>query len=61
MQEISAFVRKVAQGMAADFVFDISGKTAHQLPAVIYANPSADITNQVLQLLNKGNVPEKRN
>ena len=60
MQEISASVRKVAEGLGADFVFDVSGKTTHQIPAVIYAKPSTDITNQVLQILNKGNVPEKR-
>lgn len=61
MQEIIETVRKVAKGLAADFVFDVSGKTTHQIPAVLYANPSSDITNQVLQLLNQGNVPEKRN
>lgn len=60
MQDISACVRKVAQGMAADFVFDVSGKTTHQIPALIYANPSSDITNDVLKILNKGNVPEKK-
>lgn len=61
MQEISDCVRKTAIGLGADFVFDISGKTTHQIPAIIYAAPSTDITNQVLQILNKGNVPEKRN
>lgn len=60
MQEITACVRKTAEGLGADFVFDVSGRTAHQIPAVIYAKPSTDITNQVLQILNKGNVPEKR-
>lgn len=60
MQEITACVRKVAEGLAADFVLDVSGQTAHRIPAVIYAKPSTDITNQVLQILNKGNVPEKR-
>lgn len=61
MQEITACVRKVAEGLAVDFVFDVSGKTAHQIPALIYAKPSADITSQVLKILNQGNVPEKRN
>ena len=61
MQEISDCVRKAAIGLGADFVFDISGKTTHQIPALIYASPSSDITNDVLQILNKGNVPEKRN
>ena len=60
MQDISASVRKVAEGMAADFVFDVSGKTTHQIPALIYANPASDITNDVLKILNKGNVPEKK-
>lgn len=60
MQDITDCVRKVAQGMAADFVFDVSGKTTHQIPALIYANPATDITNDVLKILNKGNVPEKK-
>ena len=60
MQDISNVIRKVAEGMAADFVFDVSGKTTHQIPALIYANPATDITNDVLKILNKGNVPEKK-
>lgn len=61
LNEISDCVRKIAKGLSADFVFDVSGKTTHQIPALIYAAPSTDITNQVIQLLNKGNMPEKRN
>ena len=60
MQDISETVRKVAEGIAADFVFDVSGKTTHQVPALIYASPASDITNDVLKILNKGNVPEKK-
>lgn len=60
MKDISETVRKVAEGIAADFVFDVSGKTTHQVPALIYASPASDITNDVLKILNKGNVPEKK-
>lgn len=60
MQDISETVRKVAEGIAADFVFDVSGKTTHQIPALVYASPASDITNDVLKILNKGNVPEKK-
>ncbi len=58
MQEIIEAVRNTAKGLAADFVFDVSGKSTHQIPSVIYANPSSDITDQVLQILNKGNMPK---
>ncbi len=61
MREISDCIRKVAEGHAADFVLDVSGSTSHQIPAVIYAKPSSDISSQVIQILNKGNTPEKRN
>lgn len=60
MQEITDCIRKVAEGLGADFVFDVSGRNSNQIQTVVYAKPSADITNQVLQILNKGNVPEKR-
>ena len=61
MNEITSCIRKVAEGHGADFVFDVSGRTTQQPPAVVYSKPSADISSQVIQILNKGNTPEKRN
>lgn len=56
LEEIQKEVRRksVLEGYA--LVVDISGKTLNNIPSVVYYNPALDITDEVLDRLNRGNI-----
>lgn len=59
MVEISDTVKKVAMNQGYDFVLDISGRSASNIPVVIYSKTNVDLTLDVLNILNKGNTVKK--
>ena len=52
LEEIKTVILEVAQDRNADLVFDISTGINVGLPSVIYANPTWDSTDDVLEALN---------
>ncbi len=60
MQEINATIKQIAINQGYDFVFDLSAESANKIPVVLYSNNSVDLTTEVINNLNKGNVEEKK-
>ncbi len=59
-EELIASVAKVSKRLKYDIVFDISGKTLNGIPAVIYYDPTKDITEQIVKYLNTGHEEVKK-
>ena len=57
LEEISKTVADMAKKQGATLVLDKSGPTLFGIPAVIYADPSYDITEQVITEVNKDRPP----
>jgi len=57
LEEISKSVADMAKKQGATLVLDKSGPTLFGIPAVIYADPSYDITEQVIAEVNKDRPP----
>jgi len=53
LDEITKKVKEIAKNKGATFVVDSSGMTALGIPAVIYADPAYDITNDVMTEINR--------
>jgi outer membrane protein len=53
LEEIGKTVAELAKKQGATFVIDKSGPTLFGIPAVIYADPSYDITEDVIKEVNK--------
>ena len=51
--EIKAAVKRRAEAEKIDFVFDCSGKTLNQQPALLYFPPHTDLTNKIITELNR--------
>lgn len=57
LEEISKSVAEIAKKQGATLVLDKSGPTLFGIPAVIYADPAYDITEQVIVEVNKDRPP----
>jgi len=57
LEEISKTVAELAKKQGATLVLDKSGPTLFGIPAVIYADPGYDITQQVIDEVNKDRPP----
>ena len=57
--DVRAIAQKIAEEKGFDFVFEKSGKTSSQLAPLIYIRNSTDITELVIEELNKNKPPEK--
>lgn len=57
LEEISKVVTDIAKKKGATLVLDKSGPTLFGIPAVIYSDPSFDITDEVLAEVNKDRPP----
>jgi len=57
LDEISKKVTEIAQRKGATLVVDKSGPTAIGVPTLIYADPSYDITDEVMAEINKDRPP----
>lgn len=57
LEEISKSVAEIAKKQGATLVLDKSGPTLFGIPAVIYADPAYDITEQVIAEVNKDRPP----
>lgn len=59
--EIIAEVQRRSVIENADIVLDISGRTTSNISSVIYFKPNLDITDKVLEELNRGNQEAQKN
>ncbi|WP_176012899.1 OmpH family outer membrane protein [Victivallis sp. Marseille-Q1083] len=57
--EIKTEVTKRAAVSGYTFVLDCSGKNSNAVTAVVYFDPATDITDAVLEALNRGNQPRE--
>ncbi len=57
--EVHAAIRKVSLEGDFDHVFEKSGKTSSQIPPLIYIRDATDITDLVIEVLNKDAPPKK--
>ncbi|OIR03603.1 outer membrane protein (OmpH-like) [mine drainage metagenome] len=53
IEEITKVAVEIAKQKGATLLLDSSGATANGIPSVIYSDPSLDITNEVLAVVNK--------
>ena len=58
VKEIMEAVRKKALLEGYTLILDISGKTLNNLPSVIYASESVDLTDEIITELNRGHEKE---
>ena len=58
LQDVQNIVRKIAEEEGIDHVFEVSGKSSSQLPSLIYIRNATDLTDRVIEELNR-NQPEK--
>ena len=58
LKEIKKVIVLVAKGKNTDLVLDSSGKTSNLISGVVYAKESMDITQSVIDILNKGHEKE---
>jgi Skp family chaperone for outer membrane proteins len=54
VDEIRRAIARYAKSNAYDLVLDYSGRTLNNLSAVIYFKPENDVTDTILELINKG-------
>ena len=54
VDEIRRAIARFAKKNGYNLVLDYSGRTLNNLPAVIYFTPDSDITDTMLELINKG-------
>jgi Skp family chaperone for outer membrane proteins len=54
VDEIRRAIARYAYQKGYSLVLDYSGRTLNNLPAVIYFTPDSDITDTILELINKG-------
>ena len=54
VDEIRRAIARYAHKHGYNLVLDYSGRTLNNLPAVIYFTPDSDITDTILELINKG-------
>ena len=53
VDEIRALVEKHAKAKAYQAVIDASGQSLNGVPIVLYVDPRADITGEILDILNR--------
>lgn len=58
LHDVQGTVRKVAEEEGIDHVFEVSGKSSSQLPSLIYIRNATDLTDRVIEELNR-NQPKK--
>ena len=57
--DVRTIVQKVAEEEGFDHVFEVSGKTSSQLSTLIYIRNATDLTDRVIEKLNKDQPKEK--
>ncbi len=58
LHDVQKIVGKIAEEEGIDHVFEVSGKSSSQLPSLIYIRNATDLTDRVIEELNR-NQPEK--
>ncbi len=59
-EELVKYVKNYSKKTRCDLVVDISGKTLNGISSVIYYNKEKDITQVLLDGINRGHVPEEK-
>ncbi|MCH2062883.1 MAG: OmpH family outer membrane protein [Roseibacillus sp.] len=59
LRNVRAIVRKIAEEDGYDHVFEVSGKTSSQLPSLIYIRNATDLTDRVIEELNRNRPKEE--
>ena len=57
--DVRAIVQKIAEEEGFDHVFEVSGETSSQLSTLIYIRNATDLTDRVIEELNKDQPKEK--
>ena len=59
LRDVRTIVRKIAEEDGFDHVFEVSGKTSSRLPSLLYIRNATDLTDRVIEELNRDRPKEK--
>lgn len=59
LNQIIEISQKVGESQGYDWVIDLKGHTSSQMPVVVYARDTTDITEEVIKIINKDAPPQE--